>query len=328
MKELLLLLANYPYRPSDKEALTRLLTGVTDWDFFVRLVNAHGIIALSAYNIKEAKLESLVPAKAMAMLENGLMQSVVRNSWLTERWKEMNKLLLDNGIKQILLKGMALEHTIYGAAGLRQMTDNDILIKKDEAMRAWTILHQNGFEPFEVKSRLHREIMFETGQHLPALIRDGYAVEIHTGQNLDLSDTGKTENDLFDHADEIRIGNEKAFKLKDDIHVRFLKDHLIRHAGAGECQLRSYADIMILEPGNEVTFPESFFMKPDQKNKATFRRKHYRTTVKSVTKGYRFRFIMGDIFPSLSWMRKRYRCGTLAALMRYPQRLGKLVWLV
>src|SRR5512133_1275524 len=147
MKELLLLLANYPYKSSDKEALTRLLTGVTDWDFFVRLVNAHGIIALSAYNIKEANLESLVPAKAMAMLENGLMQSVVRNSWLAERWKEMNKILLANGIKHILLKGMALEQTIYGAAGLRQMTDNDILIKKDDAMRAWTLLNQNGFEP-------------------------------------------------------------------------------------------------------------------------------------------------------------------------------------
>lgn len=328
MKELLLLLCSFPYSESNRDALARLLSGVNDWDAFIRLVNDHGIIAISAYNIKEAGLENTVPAKAMAMLENGLMQSVVRNTWLAERWKEVNEILNNAGIKHILLKGMALEHTIYGARGLRQMTDNDIMICKDESMKAWSLLHQSGFEPPEAKSRLHRKIMFETGQHLPALIKDGYAVEIHTGENLFLSDTGETENKLFDHTDEITIGNEIAYKLKDDIHVRFLKDHFRRHAGAGECQLRSYADIMIMEPGNDPAFPESFFLKPDQKNKFSFRRKHYRATLNSVTKGYRLKFIMGDIFPSIGWMRKRYGCSTFVAIMKYPQRIGKLLWLV
>ena len=211
MKDLLLLLASYPYNESDKERMADLLGTVQDWEVFVKLVNDHGIIALSAYNIREARLVSLVPAKAMQILENGLMQSVVRNAWLAERWKEVNEILNNAGIKHILLKGMALEHTIYGARGLRQMTDNDIMISKDESVKAWNLLHQSGFGPPEAKSWLHRKIMFETGQHMPALIKDGYAVEIHTGENLFLSDAGETENKLFDHADAFSVSSFYPF---------------------------------------------------------------------------------------------------------------------
>ncbi len=323
MKDLLLLLSRYPYDETNREKISELLKTVQDWDSFVRLINSHGIIALAAYNIKGAG--SRVPAKAMEMLENGLMQSVVRNSWLTERWKEMNKILLNNGIRHILLKGMALEHTIYGSAGLRQMTDNDILISSDESMKAWNILKKNGFNPAEPKSRLHGKIMFDIGQHLPALVRDGYAVEIHTEPDF-IHD--KTAKGILNVSEEFLISGTPALKLKNDLHLRFLKEHFSRHAGAGECQLRSFADIKMLEPSTSFSFPEKFYLKPDQRNDHLYRRTHYRETVRSVKKGYRLRFIAGDIFPSLKWMRRRYRCGTLAAMIRYPQRMGKLVWLI
>ena len=49
-----------------------------DWPELVDLINAHGIIALAAYNIKEAGLEKKIPAQAMTVLENGYLQSVIR----------------------------------------------------------------------------------------------------------------------------------------------------------------------------------------------------------------------------------------------------------
>jgi len=40
-------------------------------------------------------------------------------------------------------------------------------------------------------------------------------------------------------------------------------------------------------------------------------------------------FITGDIFPSLHFMRQRYGCRTsLSAMLYYPHRLGKLVWVL
>src|SRR5512136_2525319 len=105
MKEMLLLLCRYPFDPVNKDRLKELLSHVEDWDKTVELINAHGIIALAAYNIKEAGLEKEIPEKAMAILENGQRQSMVRNLWLTERWKEVNAILNNAGIKHILLKG-------------------------------------------------------------------------------------------------------------------------------------------------------------------------------------------------------------------------------
>ena len=136
MRELLLLLCRYPFEEKNRETLSWLLGEVKDWPALVKVINDHGIIALAAYNIKEAKLEKKIPGDAMAFLENGFMKSIVRNTWLTERWKEVNTILSDAGIKHILLKGMALEHTLYGSKGLRQMNDNDIFIKHEESLKA------------------------------------------------------------------------------------------------------------------------------------------------------------------------------------------------
>ena len=47
-------------------------------------------------------------------------------------------------------------------------------------------------------------------------------------------------------------------------------------------------------------------------------------------KGFRKKliFIAGDIFPSVDFMKRRYGChSTLSALLRYPHRLGKLIWI-
>ena len=56
MKELLLLLCRYPFDVKNKETLLKMIGEVKDWDKMLKLISAHGIIALSAYNIKEAEL--------------------------------------------------------------------------------------------------------------------------------------------------------------------------------------------------------------------------------------------------------------------------------
>lgn len=328
MIHLLLLLAHYPYDPSYREDLRKLLSEVPDWGSFVRLINSHGIIALAAYNIKEAGIESIVPVHAMKILENGLRQSIVRNVWLTERWKEVNAILSEAGIQHLLLKGMALERIIYGSKGLRQMTDNDILICKKDAETAWELLKNHGFAPPEAKSRLHAEIMFRKGRHLPALVRDGYAIEIHTEEMKDLKSGYIFPSDIFNNAQEFYIDGSKALCPQQKDHLRFLHDHFRRHTEGGECQIRSYTDIKLLDPDSSDPFPDDFVREPDQTGKWKYRRRHYRSTVKTVEKGYRIKFVIGDIFPSVSWMKERYGCGTVAVLTKYPLRLGKLLWLV
>ena len=370
MKELLQLLCQYPFDESQREHLSELMSKVADWQKLVHLINDHGIIALSAYNIKAAGVEKQVPGEAMSFLENGYLKSLARNTWLTEHWKEVNTILSNEGIKHILLKGMALEHTIYDARGLRQMNDNDILIHPDEALRAWHLLQNAGFSPEMIKSPLHKKIMMDIGKHLPCLYKEGYALEIHervcgagcavrgVGQPAEMGTghgargMGQPEveerlmagnsarrtphtayhipglPDPFKDAVEIQIGGTKAFILNKEEHIRYLIDHFETHKAGGNCQFRLYTDIMLLNKNSKIEIPDNFILNPIQENELHFRKAAYRDTFYSIAPKHRLRFITGDIFPSVKWMRKRYKCSTVRGFLYYPFRLAKLIWLI
>jgi hypothetical protein len=328
MKDLLLLLSRYPYDELNRESLSDLLGEVRDWPEFVDLINAHGIIALAAYNIKESGLERKVPAESMAALENGYLQSIVRNTWLTKNWKEVNSILVNAGIKHVLLKGMALEHTIYESRGLRQMTDNDILVKREDALKAWNLLMTNGFSHGSVKSYLHEKILLSIGKHLPTLYKNGYAVEIHHQlfDNENNQETGN--NDLLNDAVEIPVNGTRAWILSEETQMKHLTLHFERHALEGNAQIRQYADIILLDKNSKVVMPDTFITDPHQKSNREYRKAAYKKGFASVPSKYRLRYLAGDIFPSFNWMKERYKCSGLKALLYYPFRIGKVFWLV
>lgn len=304
MKELLLLLSGYPHRDSK---LCELIKGV-DWHKAIELINAHGITALAYYNIMESGC--LIPENKLKILEHGHMQSVVRNTWLTHQWKQVNTILNHEGIRHILLKGMALEHTLYGSRGLRQMNDNDILIERKNALKAWYLLQENGFKPSLLKSPLHKKILLDIGKHLPCLYKDGYAVEIHHSV------------DPFNGAREISVSGTRAFILSEENQLNYLINHFYGHIISGHAQIRQYADIMLLDKNTSVIMPEEFIMNPDQSGN---RKAVYKNHFRSIPTGSRLRYLIGDIFPSATWMRNRYKSNWL---LYYPVRVGKIVWIL
>jgi hypothetical protein len=326
-EKLLLSLCRLDFNEEQKAEIGDLIKKIKDWDRFVKLVNDHGIIALTAYNIREIGLADHVPESSMKILENGHMRSLIRNTWLVERWKEVNKILSEAGIKHVLLKGMALEHTVYGSKGLRQMNDNDILIKKEEALRAWTILQSHGFIPEIIKSPLHRKIISETGKHLPTLRKEGYAVEIHIRLFHDPVKDARLD-EAIDKALKIEIDGSGAFILENEIHLEYLKYHNRYHLSAGRSQLRLILDMNLLYTGSIHPLPEGFILNPHWKQKVRQNKNSYISHYFSLPPDVRLRYLIGDIFPSLRWMKQRHHCGSVKALLYYPQRLGKLVWLM
>jgi hypothetical protein len=327
MKDLLLLLCQYPFYEKNRETLSKLTGEVKNWPEMVKLINAHGIIALATYNIKEAGLQKNIPETAMTVLENGYMRNIARNTWLTECWKKVNTILCDADISYILLKGMALEHTLYGSRGLRQMSDNDILIKPEKSVKAWKLLQQHGFIPEPLKSPLFKKIMFDFGHHLPALYKNGYAVEIHDNLFNQGNYEEMTNRDPFSDAVEIFIADTKALILNKEIQLRHLVSHFKHHAASGDCQLRLYADIIMLDKSCQTEFPDGFITDPLQGTKKEFRKAAYKARIKSIHPKHRLRFLVGDTFPTLEWMKERYRCNWVKALLIYPLRAGKLLWL-
>lgn len=309
----------------EKAEVAGLLKEVSDWDRFLKLANEHGVIALEAYNLRELGISDLVPEKIIEVLDNARMKTIIRNTWQTQQWKEVNSILSAAGIKHVLLKGMALEHTVYRSLGLRQMTDTDILVKRSDALNAWQHLLQHGFIPEPLKSPLHQKIILDLGKHLPTLIRESYQLEIHHRLFRE-----KEKNELLDEAIEnaipIQIGETTAYTLEKDLHLEYLYQHNDYHLTATGSQMKLYLDFQLLDPDKEVILPHGFIANPRKEGSMGNRRKIFRDLFYSMPASSRLRFLAGEVFPSLNWMKTRHNCGTLKALLLYPRRIGKVFW--
>lgn len=322
-EKLVFSLCRMEFDDRQKGEISELAGQVSDWNRFSWLVNEHGITALAARNIHYLELDTLVPDDITKFLEGGRMQSMIRNTWLTGKWKEVNVILSEAGIKHLLLKGMALEHTVYGSAGLRQMNDVDILVKRDEILKSWFLLKAHGFKSDMIKSPLHRKIMTETGKHMPTLRKEGFPVELH--HRLFMSpEKNKLLDNVIDNAMEINIEGSTAFIPGNDIHLEFLKSHFEDHMSLGGIQLRLWLDIELISHRSAPAMTEEMLRNPHQKSTPRQQRKYYRNHFFSIPMSARFLYLAGDIFPSVKWMKTRYNCSTVKALLHYPQRIGKI----
>jgi hypothetical protein len=268
--------------------------------------------------------------------------------------------------------------TVYGNAGLRQMSDADVLIAKDECIRARDILVASGFVSMPVKSALHKLIIGNLGKHLPSLLKDGASVKIHHGL-FGIKNTELTRY-FYDSSYEISLKGERAFIPQPQIFFLYLVRHLSMHEINNESQLRLYTDLVVLidkhgetimnsdllkyalESGMnevlasrlhilkelwEITFPPEidefitkwhdplfaerfiFFLKSPKGNLPTNKASSYKRIIEEIPGLHRkVLYVAGDIFPSVRFMKSRYKCRNgWKAMLYYPHRLGKLLFL-
>jgi hypothetical protein len=318
-------------------------------------------------------------------------------AYITNAAAEVVDILENKGIRVLLLKGLALEHTVYGSRGLRQMSDADLLVAPDDALRARDILAGAGFASMPMKSWLYRFISLDLGNHLPEMHRGGISVDLH--YRLFGTEGGEMVSRAISEAEEISAGGKTFHVLPPVSAFLGLVSHIYKHDVKGEFQLRLYTDIYLLlkkhgsaiinndlmaaaeqagipsevrvvmtvmeqawglkVPGEvdalpgkmksrtgemEYLPPEMQALPGEEQGKAdrfmhdlmypgqiTPESQHEMFTRNlNSMKGFRKKliFIAGDVFPSVDFMKRRYGCqSTLSALMHYPHRLGKLIWI-
>jgi Uncharacterised nucleotidyltransferase len=379
-EEILLLgLCRLSFSQAQTGKIRELVTSVSDWDYFASLANEHGVAALTFYNLEKLGFLQQVPEKIAATLNNALMLSISRNAFHISVIKEILRLFNEKNIKTVLLKGLALELSVFGNSGLRQMTDIDILLDRSNHKNARKILLENGYKSLPVKSLFHLPIIAYSGKHLPSLLKNGASIDIH----LELF--GGKRNILtkllYDNSSEIRIDDQYAHIPRPQLFFLYLVKHLYSHEINNESQLRLYTDLVVLiekyreeiinydlltyaakagmsqilawrlEPLRDlwgITFPDwvddfidkwynpdsinrfVFFLKSPKKKSPSGNPLIYKRTIREIPGLHRkILFVLGDIFPTLTFMKERYQCNSkLKALLYYPHRLGKILWLV
>ena len=224
-EEILLLgLCRLEFSDEHIKKIRSLTAVVTDWNYFSSLSNAHGVAALVYHNLEKYRLLSGIPEEVATFLRGALMLSLSRNAYNTETMGEALRLLNGENIKTVLLKGLALELSVYGNAELRQMSDVDVLIDREECINARKIFISNGYVSLPVKSVFHELIIADTGKHLPSLIKNGTSVEIH--HELFGGKKNVLTRMLYENSYEIEIKGEKAYIPQPQIFFLYLVKHL------------------------------------------------------------------------------------------------------
>ncbi|MFZ2196931.1 MAG: nucleotidyltransferase family protein [Thermodesulfovibrionales bacterium] len=122
-----------------------------DYDTVFRLAAMGGVSGLLYNNFK--KLSS-VPKDFMHRLENYYFQ-IVRNNMLHVReTMRVLKLMRNEGIEVIPLKGSIAADMIFGNFGLYPTSDIDILVRRTDMDRVEEVLQKNGFtKTFDLKEK-------------------------------------------------------------------------------------------------------------------------------------------------------------------------------
>jgi hypothetical protein len=241
---LLLLLSRTSFTDDERALAENSCRSLNDWKLFTDLAIRHGVAALVWQNINDLGLSAAVPETERAILEGMRFKTIARVSYITAAAAEAVTALENEGIRVLLLKGLALEHSVYGSRGLRQMSDADLLVAPEDVLRARDILVRNGFVSDPMKSSLYRQIILDLGNHLPEIHRSGISIDLH--YRLFGPEGTTIIRRALDDPEMISAGGRTFFALPPGTALLGLVNHIFKHEVKGEFQLRLYTDIYLL----------------------------------------------------------------------------------
>lgn len=241
---LLLLLSRTEFSLEEKRQIAEESQSFTSWKLFTSLAVRHGVAALVWQNLTDLDLTARVSETERVLLEGLRFKSIARVSWIAGAAAAVCAMLEKEGIRVVLLKGLALEHTVYGSRGLRQMSDADLLVSPSDALRARDIIVRAGFRSMPLKSPLYKKIILDLGNHLPELHRGGISVDLH--YRLFGPEAEEIVVRAIAESETIITGTGTFRVLPPVVAFLALVSHIYKHEIKGEFQLRLWVDIYLL----------------------------------------------------------------------------------
>jgi hypothetical protein len=175
--ELLLCCAS-PEGTARRAERIRALSGQTlDWQSLLRMATAHALAPLLYWELKAIRPETIPAALAQSFQDN------TRNSMhLTGELCQLIELFSRQGIRVLPFKGPTLAVAAYGNLALRQFQDLDLLVRKEDALRARQILLGNGYRAELQLNAKWEQAYLRTYDEFGLLGLDGRPlVELHWG---------------------------------------------------------------------------------------------------------------------------------------------------
>lgn len=177
--ELLLCCTRAAFGSDETASIGELVSGEIDWDSVIREAEEHGVLPL----LCRAKLPAgAIPANVAARLEALFQSNARRSLFLTQELLHILRVLKENSISAIPLKGPSLAALAYGDLALRQYLDLDILLQQRDMEKAVEVLTNDRYKlRLSLTPRqLQDELRSEHQHHLELSGADGRVlIELH-----------------------------------------------------------------------------------------------------------------------------------------------------
>jgi hypothetical protein len=177
--ELLLACARTRMDPVTAARVRALLARPLDWERLFRTARWHGVLPLVHWHLRGVE-PTLVPAEVRDRLRESFDGTQRRNLHLALQLGAILDRFAAHGIPAIPFKGPVLAMVAYGRLGFREFRDLDLLVNKQDVLRAKEILVADGFRP-DARLTAAQERALVQSQHAFLLMRPDRTamVELH-----------------------------------------------------------------------------------------------------------------------------------------------------
>ncbi len=176
--ELLRLCARTALTPAQSSLLHEVVGDVRDWDVLLRRAAFHGLLPLLAKHL-DGMLSGDIPPTVLQRAREELRRITRRNLALTAELLALLAGLEARGVLAIPYKGPVLAASVYGHVGLRDFSDLDILVRRDDVVTAKAVLLQRGYRPqYDLSSAQEAALIDTRYEHPFERPGDGVVVEV------------------------------------------------------------------------------------------------------------------------------------------------------
>ena len=164
---------------ADFDEIRALASEGLDWNYLYKTASNNGIRPILYKFFKNNDLQEIIPSDFYQQLKDTYYYNLARNTKLFEALKEILHEFNKHNIDVILLKGAYLAPFVYKDIGLREMSDLDLLVRKEQLHEAVDIVKGLGYTQPPFMSKWHEKHHFELNKHWPALTKGEVSVELH-----------------------------------------------------------------------------------------------------------------------------------------------------
>ncbi len=231
--EVLLCIARLHLDAIARTALERLCHAGLDWADLISLAARHRLLPL-LYRHVNAVAPLAVPRVAFVELWRAHEDTARRNKTLAAELLRILRALEANAIPAVAYKGPVLAQALYGDLSLREYGDLDILVRRDDILRACAALAPEGYVPdYPLTPALEAAFLDSSAQYHRVLVhRDsGASVELHWKTDPDFPVESPQDSGWWSRMGRTSLEGEAIRTLSAEEQVLMCALHVTKHHG-------------------------------------------------------------------------------------------------